>query len=87
MYARRHGKDVIQLLERSLLGLRDEEEDHAKGRHVERGVKAKRARRSHGVQHAGEGEGEYSCRIFVSKCLQYGKEGCLGNTNRRKISC
>ncbi len=58
--ARRHGEDVVQLLERALLGLGDPEEDHDQRRHVQAGVEAERADGVEGEQQARERDGEHS---------------------------
>ena len=52
MRARRHGKDVVELLERALLRLGQPEEDHPEGGEVERGVEAKGTLGPEGAEHA-----------------------------------
>ena len=52
MRARRHGKDVVELLERALLRLGQPEEDHPEGGEVERGVEAKGTLGPKGAEHA-----------------------------------
>jgi hypothetical protein len=56
---RRHGKDVIQLFERALLGLGHPQEYHHQRRHVEPSVEPEGARRSHGREHARERDGQH----------------------------
>lgn len=56
MLARRHGENIVELLECALLGLGYEEEDHDEGRHVQEGVETESARRGHCSHHAGPGE-------------------------------
>ena len=57
--ARGHGEDVVELLERALLGLRHEQEDHDEGQHVEAGVEAEDADGVHDVKHLGQADGEH----------------------------
>lgn len=54
----RDGEDVIKLLERPLLRLRNPEENHDKGGDVEEGVEAKSALRLEGRNHLREGDGK-----------------------------
>lgn len=54
----RDGEDVVELLERALLGLGHEEEDHDEGDEVEAGVEAEGAGGRHGGQHTWEGDGK-----------------------------
>lgn len=56
MLTRRHGENIVELLERALLGLGYEEEDHDEGRHVQEGVETEGPRRGHCSHHAGPGE-------------------------------
>ena len=56
--ARRHGEDVIQLLERALLGLGHPEEDHDQRCHVQAGVEAESADGVKGAEKAREGDAE-----------------------------
>lgn len=56
--ARRHAENVVQLFERALFGLVQEEEDEEEGDDVEAGVEAEDACRCEGGEHAGEGDGE-----------------------------
>ena len=59
MRARRHGEDVVQLLERALLRLGHAEEDHHQRGQVERGVEDEGAERGEGAQQARERDGEH----------------------------
>jgi hypothetical protein len=54
-----HRKDIIELLQRALLGLRDKQEDHAKGAYVKSSIETKGARWSHGAEHAWESDGQH----------------------------
>ena len=54
----RHGKHVIQLLERALLRLRDPEEYHNERKDIKTAVEAKRTRRCESVEDARPGEAE-----------------------------
>ena len=53
-------EDVVQLLERPLLGLWHEQEDHEKGGNVETGVETEGTRDGHSIDHPWEGDGEHS---------------------------
>ena len=59
MGPRGHGEDVIQLLERALLGLRHPEEDHDERGQVQAGVEGERADGVEGAQEAREGDAEH----------------------------
>ena len=59
MGTRRHGKDIVQLLQRPLLGLRQEEEDQDQGHEVQGGVETEGPLRFHGHEHGGKGEREH----------------------------
>jgi hypothetical protein len=54
-----HCKDVVELFESTLLGLRDKQEDHAKGAYVKSSVETKGACCSHGAEHAWESDGQH----------------------------
>lgn len=55
-----HGEDLVELLERELLGFSDEAEDEPPGDEVEAGVEAEGAGARHDGRHAREGQAEHT---------------------------
>ena len=51
-------KDVVKLLQRPLLGLRDKEEDHDESADIQAGIESKSASRSKGSEDGWEGDGQ-----------------------------
>lgn len=62
----RDAKDVVELFERLLLGLMDEEEDESQGNEVDASIEAENADSTHSLKHAGECQGEDGCPEVVS---------------------
>lgn len=62
-----HRKDVVQLLQRALFGLREEEEDHDKGEEVKPRIEAKCALRLESPKHIRERERQDGCPKVVGR--------------------